>query len=1187
MTQGAMGNLINRYRAVLRKCRVKNAVSRMVLAGALLAAPLFAEGLSSVTGGTGTAWAGKYSIDNLANDFKYNGETQTGDAVSSDLIGTVGPEHAGDEIYGGLATTPSSQPHNTIASGNRLTVEAQGEAVFSDRIAAGYAGSWGAGHSTANGNTLTINGNGKTSFSVFARAGYADNWGPGNSEASGNKLFFNNAIFQESSDSPGLAGGLAKLNTGSKGSHVIANNNEVHISGGKTVIYTTVNGGNAMTNNNAQGESLAQADGNKVYITGGARVVGAVHGAQINGNTAETENWYAEAHNNLVEISDSFVGIKDYSENQNFVVGAGVVAWRVKEAHDNKVVISNSTLTGGQKDAKAKSYVTALYVNALTDPVEISRNSVTFSKSTLDGYIWGTCIFTTDRASVSNTTVEVSNGSNIGGYVGGDFVSAYSGDVIAEGERSVSVSDSTVGGYIQGLYMTTNNGNASAQGGSVSVSHSVVGSYIQGDAVTAPKGGASVIGGSVSVSDSKVGTYIQSLSLTASNGNASAQGGSVSVSDSKVGIYIQGLSLTASNGNAIAEGGSVSVSDNSTVEGYVIGASTTVRGTSSATSRASGNTIVIENSEIGSLVYGGYAVNESSGIAEASGNILTLKNVNVPSFIIPGFAQNNGSGKAVAEGNTVTLQGGTYSGSIYGSYARAAGAAASAGGNTVILQGDDVFGGGSPSFSAQATVIWGSYALGGNKVYAPSSPNTLNFIDAKGMTAANIRNFSILKYTLPNMISQESVLTLTGGADNEKTDISNASVSVAVADVWGRDGGEFGFGGDKSPENDRIILLKNDNGLVSDGWKQDGEIIAREGVSLAFELAAATDDTSLYLYRPETFIDPSDPDHPHPNDTMVNPQTKALAEGWLAGLTLGIQAGNVAADQGIGAMRYAAVRLDREGWLPFGVLEGGSMKYDSGSHINLQSLSLLAGLGRGVSTDWGLLIVGGFFEYGTGSYKTHNSFDTMPSVDGSGNAWYMGGGLLASMDFKKTGDGHFYLEGSAHTGMLHNSFDGDALRDAYGRTAEFDTDTPYYNLHAGLGYLWNFAKDHSLDIYGKYYWTRVLGTDETLNTGDPVDFDDITSSRTRLGARYSYQATEHVSAYIGAAWEHEFEGVSDSSVFGYDIDSPKIRGDSGRGEMGLRFTPTDDLPLTVDIGVQGYAGKKEGVTGSLFVQYEF
>ena len=694
----------------------------------------------------------------------------------------------------------------------------------------------------------------------------------------------------------------------------------------------------------------------------------------------------------------------------------------------------------------------------------------------------------------------------------------------------------------------------------------------------------STTGNSVEFSDSKIDGSISGTYIASYGGAAEASGTRVTVQGSTVGGYVLGDFVYSSGGGAAAQT-TVSVSDTH-VGGYVIGAYARAGADSSGDAKASG-AVTVKNSDIASVVYSGYARNSGSGLAEASGNTLELDDTHVSDTVSPGYARNEGSGQAVSEGNTLTLLGGTYDGSIYGGRAYAAGNTAASGGNTVTLQGDNVDGDGSPSFSAQNTVIWGSYALGGNQMYAPASPNTLNVIDAKGMTAANIRNFSILKYTLPNMTAQESVLTLTGGADNEKTDISNASVSVAVADVWGRDGGEFGFGGDKSPENDRIILVKNDNGLVSDGWKQDGEIIAREGVSLSFELAAAADDTSLYLYRPETFIDPSDPDHPHPNDTVVNPQTKALAEGWLAGLTLGIQAGNVAADQGIGAMRYAAVRLDRDGWLPFGVLEGGSLKYDSGSHIDLQSLSLLAGLGRGVSTDLGLLIVGGFFEYGTGSYKTHNTFDTMPSVDGSGNAWYMGGGLLASMDFKKTGDGHFYLEGSAHTGMLHNSFDGDALRDAFGRSAEFDTDTPYYNLHAGLGYLWNFAEDHSLDIYGKYYWTRVLGTDETLNTGDHVDFDDITSSRTRLGARYAYQATEHVSAYIGAAWEHEFEGVSDSSVFGYGIDSPKIRGDSGRGEIGLRFTPTDDLPLTVDLGVQGYAGTKEGVTGSLFVQYEF
>ena len=1012
-----MGNLINRYRAVLRKCRVKNAMNRIVLAGALLAAPLFAEGLSSVTGGTGTAYAGIYSLDGQAQDFVNNGYPQKDDAKSSNPPGIVGIEHADDKIYGGLATTPSSQSYNSIASGNNLTIK----------------------------------GDSTTPFSNIAVAGYAGNWGYGSSTANNNKLFIKDVVFGETQD-PGLAGGFADLQTGARGTDVIASGNEVQISGEKTKIYTTVQGGKATANNNAQPGSLARADDNKIFITGSAHVVGSVHGAQVHGNEKNMGEGYAGASGNIVTVTNAFIGEVDNSKALYYVEGAYVHAERVQDTYGNKVEISDSVLTGGHGDEDAKSSVRALTVFAYADPVSTTGNSVEFTDSEIDGSVSGTYIASYGGAAEASGTTVTVKGSSVGEYVLGDFV--YSSGDGAAAQTTVSVSDTHVGGY-------------------------VIGAYARADAD--------------------------------SSGDAKASGA-----------------------------------------------------------------VTVKNSDIASVVYSGYARNSGSGSAEASGNTMELDDTHASSTVSPGYAYNAGSGVAVAEGNRLTLRGGTYDGSIYGSLAYAAGNTAAAGGNSVTLQGEDVSGGGSPSFSAQSTVIWGSYALGGNQMYAPSSPNTLNIIDAKGMTAANIRNFSTVKYILPNMKAQESVLTLTGGANNEKTDISNASVSIAVADVRGRNGGEFGFGGDKSPENDRIILLKNDNGLTSDGWKQEGEITAREGVSLSFDLAAGTDDTSLYLYRPETM-----------NDTVVNPQTKALAEGWLAGLTLGIQAGNVAADQGIGAMRYAAVRLDRDGWLPFGVLEGGSLKYDSGSHIDLQSLSLLAGLGRGVSTDLGLLIVGGFFEYGTGSYKTHNTFDTMPSVDGSGNAWYMGGGLLASMDFKKTGDGHFYLEGSAHTGMLHNSFDGDALRDAYGRSAEFDTDTPYYNLHAGLGYLWNITEDHSLDIYGKYYWTRVLGTDETLNTGDHVDFDDITSSRTRLGARYAYQATEHVSTYIGAAWEHEFEGVSDSSVFGYDIDSPKIRGDSGRGEMGLRFTPTDDLPLTVDLGVQGYAGKKEGVTGSLFVQYEF
>ena len=662
MTQGAMGNLINRYRAVLRKCRVKNAMNRIVLAGALLAAPLFAEGLSSVTGGTGTAWAGKYSIDNLANDFANNGKTQTGKAVSSDRIGTVGPGHAGDEIYGGLATTPSSQSYDSIASGNRLTIE----------------------------------GDGTTSFSEIAIAGYASNKGSGSSTASNNVLTVTNALFDDNGayiTNTGIVGGWADSDV--LGKDAIADNNTVTVQGEGSKVRIRVIGAKA-SNRYSQTAGIARADNNHVYIQDGARVLGAVLGAEVHGNT-KLEEGCAEANNNTVEIHKAFIGEADGSKALNSVTGAYVHARRVQNSYGNKVVISDSVLSGGHENEKAKSYVRALSVFAYADPVSTTGNSVEFTDSEIDGYVEGT------------------------------YIASYGGAAEASG-TTVTVKGSRIDGYVEGTYIASYGGAAEAGGTTVTVKGSRVGGYVWGDFVYSSGGGA-------------------------------AAQTTVSVSDTHVG-------------------------------GDVIGAYARAGADSSGDAKASG-AVTVKNSDIANVVYSGYARNSGSGLAEASGNTLELDDTHVSDIVSPGYARNEGSGQAVSEGNTLTLLGGTYDGSIYGGHAYAAGNTAASGGNTVTLQGDNVDGDGSPSFSAQNTVIWGSYALGGNQMYAPSSPNTLNIIDAKGMTAANIRNFSTVKYILPNMKAQESVLTLTGGANNEKTDISNASVSIAVADVRGRNGGEF------------------------------------------------------------------------------------------------------------------------------------------------------------------------------------------------------------------------------------------------------------------------------------------------------------------------------------------------------------------------------------------------------------
>jgi hypothetical protein len=44
--------------------------------------------------------------------------------------------------------------------------------------------------------------------------------------------------------------------------------------------------------------------------------------------------------------------------------------------------------------------------------------------------------------------------------------------------------------------------------------------------------------------------------------------------------------------------------------------------------------------------------------------------------------------------------------------------------------------------------------------------------------------------------------------------------------------------------------------------------------------------------------------------------------------------------------------------------------------------------------------------------------------------------------------------------------------------------------------------------------------------------------------------------------------------FGFSIDAPSLRGDTGIGELGLTLKPSQSLPLSFDLGIQGYVGKR-------------
>lgn len=392
-------------------------------------------------------------------------------------------------------------------------------------------------------------------------------------------------------------------------------------------------------------------------------------------------------------------------------------------------------------------------------------------------------------------------------------------------------------------------------------------------------------------------------------------------------------------------------------------------------------------------------------------------------------------------------------------------------------------------------------------------------------------------------------------------------------------------GGTSLVTGSTLILLQSDGALAADGLRQ-GSGILMIGATVAHDLTGSVSAEVDPVAGTVTATVPRG---------HATAQAQALSEGFLGGLALNLQGADLAAGRGMESALRASSGTDESagghGFAGFGALSGGSLRYNTGSHVDMNSLSLLTGLARGVDLPPGRLTLGAFFEYGYGSCDTHNSFAHAASVQGDGDARYVGGGVLGRMDFAPFGSGggssRFYAEAGGRLGRAHTTYDSADLRDAMGRKAEYDSASLYYGLHAGLGYVRTIHAAASLDLYGKYFWTRQEGDRTGLSTGEQLRFDDIDSSRLRLGGRLAWAVNERVAPYVGAAWEHEFDGRARATTNGLAIDAPALRGDSGLAELGLALTPSAALPLTVDLGVRGYTGKREGVSGSMQLKWTF
>lgn len=71
------------------------------------------------------------------------------------------------------------------------------------------------------------------------------------------------------------------------------------------------------------------------------------------------------------------------------------------------------------------------------------------------------------------------------------------------------------------------------------------------------------------------------------------------------------------------------------------------------------------------------------------------------------------------------------------------------------------------------------------------------------------------------------------------------------------------------------------------------------------------------------------------------------------------------------------------------------------------------------------------------------------------------------------------------------------------------------------------------------------------------------------------------------AYEYEFDGKAGAKTNGLRINDPSLEGSSGIAQLQVQVKPSTSQPLEINLGVQGYVGQREGISGAASMVYRF
>lgn len=932
-------------------------------------------------------------------------------------------------------------------------------------------------------------------------------------------------------------------------------------------------------------------EGDAGTVEGNSVSIASAKGLDTRGALAGGRASYSAVTGNTVEIAGSTVTAEGGLYGGLILYGPGLAAdGNAVAIHEDSTIVgdiyggynpygdaadNHVTIEGGSVNADGDHAVRGGAGNGT-----VSGNGVTIGGGTVGGAVYGG----QGNGTVTGNEVNLSGGTVLKEIYGG------------QGEGIVSENTITLSGGAAEANVYGGQGSSTVSGNDVTIRGGTVSGAVYGG-----QGNGTVTGNAVELSGGKVLEDVYG-----GQGDGTVSGNTVTLSGGELG---DDVILYGGQGAGIVDSNRVVVSTSQTIGNTIYGGA--------GTGAVNGNVVELRNGTVAGTVYGGAGGTANGNAVTLSGGTIAEKAkiyggqsesravynaVRITGGTVAGGAEiYGGSGAGTIAGNTVDITGGTVAGTVYGAAGR--GSVVS---NVVTVKGEanvsgTLYGGyGSGTVAANVVVLANGKVAG--DVYAGASSDAGGSPDVKynlmtlsggvDVSEAHLYGYNGTVSGGGNTLVVDHTWKSGAEAGNFVQSVQNFDALVLQDVKWdpeaaGNDTPVISIGeGDLTDTTVRLVLSPDSPLPTAEGHMDlihiDKTAAGGEGASEVTELESRYKGRGVLYSRGVATIGRLDvyDDERHPMDFQVghgtaerNPQTDVIADSQTASLAFLNQGADLASD--------SLDLLDgRYGWglRTFGLVYGNRSRYDAAGGFRIHGWSEIAGVGGVHPVRRGELAWGVFYENGTGRYDAHNSFLGV-DFTGRGHLLYNGGGAAVRL----TKDSGVYYEASFRAGTLKSSMSNavmDGKQDFYG----FDSRSSYWGAHAGAG--WKVRRGGGeWDLYGKYFHTAVDG-DRFVIGEDEFVYDGAVSDRVRLGARYAARVEEAWSPYFGFAWQYEFRGDSRMLAAGFEAPERSLRGGTVIGEAGAVWRPSDS-PWRASFLLRGYAGEREGFSGTAEISYAF